>query len=206
MQPTTSRPTSSKRSLRDLLPTVAGTLMLALCGAGFMLATAGCNGDRAAQAPKPEHSIPESSTAAADWHAPGMQVKVINPGAKHLDAIVTRDTFNKLFPQSVWFKQGDIVGMYNRESKMTFIVVSEHTFAAWNDELSAITERLCHEKAHRADDLYDGDPWSELRDTSSAGLQLDTHHFGHEQENQDAHNGVFVTSNTGTMAVAMNNP
>ncbi len=209
---TTAASTASRlpraRLLARLLPLAVGMLALAL---------GGCSGERSASGPtrdadgcciaaKDGHDNPENSSPAASWKAPGMHVRLLNPGAKHLDAIVTRDTFNRLFPSSVWFQEGDIVGMYNRETKMTFMVVSEHTFAAWNDELSAIAERLCHEKAHRADDLYDGDPWSELRDTSAPGLSLDTHHFGHEKEDTTAHTGIYLTATASGTAVAMNKP
>jgi hypothetical protein len=135
-----------------------------------------------------------SGSAALNWNLPGMRLRILNPGAKHLDAIVTRSTFNRLFPPTVWFQEGSVVGMYNRETKMTFLVVSEHAFDTWSDELSSLAERLCHEKAHRADDLYDGDQWSELRDTSGSGLDLDTHHFGDEAEVMVSHQGAFLTS------------
>jgi len=136
-----------------------------------------------------------SDALALHWQDPGMHVKILNRGARYLDAIVTRDTFNHLFPHTVWYAEGDVVGMYNRGTKMTFLVVSEHTFAAWNDEISILAERLCHEKAQRSDDLYQGDSWSELRDASAPGLELDTHHFGHEQEDAThPHTGVDVST------------
>ncbi len=94
----------------------------------------------------------------------------------------------------MWFNEGDVEGMYNRNTQMTFIVVSEHTFDSWNDEMSAVMERVCHEKAHRADDLYDGDMWSELRDSSSPGLELDTHHYGHVAQDTTPHTGFYITT------------
>jgi len=142
-----------------------------------------------------ELNAPIAIAAPADgawWNLPGLRIRILNPGAKHLDAIVTRDTFNRLFPPTVWFQEGDVVGMYSRETKMTFLVVSEHAFDSWSDELSTISERLCHEKAHRADDLYAGDQWSELRDTSAPGLVLDTHHFGHTTEDPTPRSGAFM--------------
>lgn len=161
---------------------------VALLGASAAMALGlgGCGGDRTTV-------DPEGRAPALAWQQPGMHVRVLNPGAKHLDAICTRDSFNRLFPSAVWFHEGDVVGMYNRETQMSFLVVSESTFAHWNEELSAIAERLCHEKAHRADDLYDGDAWSELRDTSAPGLALDTHHFGKEPEDPTPHTGMLAT-------------
>jgi len=156
----------------------------------------GCADSRAAlplNDVKPDAGSPAKASVLC-WNLPGMRLRILNPGAKHLDAIVTRSTFNRLFPPTVWFQEGDVVGMYNRETKMTFLVVSEHTYDTWSDELSSLAERLCHEKAHRADDLYDGDQWSELRDTSGPGLELDTHHFGHEIEAQASHQGAFLSS------------
>ena len=155
-------------------------------GAALALLLAGCGGDRTT-------TDPESRSPALAWQQPGMHVRILNPGAKHLDAICTRDTFNRLFPSAVWFHEGDVVGMYNRQTTMSFLVVSETTFAHWNDELSAIAERLCHEKAHRADDLYEGDTWSELRDSSAPGLALDTHHFGTQPQDPKPHLGVVMT-------------
>jgi hypothetical protein len=74
-----------------------------------------------------------------------------------------------------------------------------------HDQLSTLAERLCHEQAHRAEDLYQGDSWSELRDTSAPGLALDTHHFGTEKEDTTSnHRGVNVsTLASGTAVVAM---
>ena len=171
--------------------------LLALAAAALM---SGCGDQRAATTSTPAHAdtchaIDSQDSLVEHWQDPGMHVKILNRGAKHLDAIVTRDTFNHLFPHTVWYAEGDVVGMYNRETKMTFLVVSEHTFATWNDEISNLAERLCHEKAHRADDLYQGDQWSELRDTSAPGLELDTHHFGTEHEDETAHHtGVEVST------------
>ena len=154
-----------------------------------MIAMAGC-GDRSTAAANPDRA----SVAMAS-QASTMRIKILNPGAKHLDAIVTRDTFNHLFPHTVWYQDGDVVGMYDRATKMSYMVVSEHTFDTWNDEISSIAERLCHEKAHRADDLYQGDQWSELRDTSAPGLELDTHRFGTEKDDTSTqHEGANVSS------------
>ena len=162
-----------------------------------VVAMSGC-GDRTVTSSSPEKAV----SVAAATQAPGMRIKILNPGAKHLDAIVTRDTFNHLFPHTVWYQEGDVVGMYNRETKMTYLVVSEHTFDSWNDEVSSLAERLCHEKAHRADDLYQGDSWSELRDTSAPGLALDTHHFGTEKEDTTSnHRGVDVSTLASTPTV-----
>ena len=171
--------------------------LLALVAAALM---SGCGDQRSASASTHAqadtcHEIDSQDSLVEHWQDPGMHVKILNRGAKHLDAIVTRDTFHHLFPHTVWYAEGDVVGMYNRETKMTFLVVSEHTFATWNDEISDLAERLCHEKAHRADDLYQGDQWSELRDTSAPGLELDTHHFGTEHEDESAHHsGVEVST------------
>jgi hypothetical protein len=152
----------------------------------------GC-GDRSVSTTSPDQAQAAGKPAATV--AEHQRIKILNPGAKHLDAIVTRDTFNHLFPHTVWYQEGDVVGMYNRETKMTYLVVSEHTFDTWNDEVSSLAERLCHEKAHRADDLYQGDQWSELRDTSAPGLALDTHHFGTEKEDTTSeHKGIDVST------------
>ena len=161
----------------------------------LLLALAGQSCSQRSSTACADASAPVAIAAPADgiwWDQPGMRIRILNPGAKHLDAIVTRSTFNRLFPPTVWFQEGDVVGMYSRDTKMTFLVVSEHAFDTWNDELSSIAERLCHEKAHRADDLYAGDQWSELRDTSGPGLILDTHHFGHATEDPTAHQGAFM--------------
>ena len=192
--------------------TITATTCLHHCLAILALATAallsGCGDQRAASAASDSSESREAAASdalALHWQDPGMHVKILNRGAKHLDAIVTRDTFNRLFPPTVWFQEGDVVGMYSRDTKMTFLVVSEHTFAAWNDEISNLAERLCHEKAHRADDLYQGDSWSELRDTSAPGLELDTHHFGTEQEDESVHHcGVEIsTLASAPVAIAM---
>lgn len=159
-------------------------------GGSAALSTAHCG---ASQADCASSVAPAATAAQPAWVRPGMQVRVLNPGARYCDTIVTRDTFNHLFPASVWFHEGAIVGMYNRDTKTTCIVVSTHTFAAWTPEMSALCERCCHLKAHRADELYDGDMWSELRDCSAPGLALDTHHFGKEQQNaKAAHTGMIV--------------
>ena len=177
---------TASTSLRHCLAILALVAAAVLTGNGYQCAASESMESREAAA---------SDSLALHWQDPGMHVKILNRGAKHLDAIVTRDTFNHLFPHTVWYAEGDVVGMYNRETKMTFLVVSEHTFATWNDEISNLAERLCHEKAHRADDLYQGDQWSELRDTSAPGLELDTHHFGTEHEDETAHHtGVEVST------------
>ena len=160
--------------------------------AALTLVLSGC-GAQATRADSSAPQEPEVNPYVVDWEKPGMRLRVLNPGAKNLDTIVTHDCFNHLFPNTVWFRDGDVLGMYNRNTHMTFLVVSEHTFDAWTDELSAVVERLCHEKAHRADDLYDGDAWSELRDTSSPGLQLDTHHYGHVDQDTSPHTGAYIT-------------
>ena len=172
----------------------ARTALIAVAFAA-VIGLSGCGDARSASSSSP--------SSATRWSQPGMSVKVLNPGAKHLDAIVTRDTFNKLFPQQVWFEEGDVVGMYNRETRMTFLVVSQHTYDAWNDELSSLAERLCHEKAHRADDLYDGDLWSELRDTSAPGLALDTHHFGEEHIDESVQRTGMIVSTSTTLVAAL---
>jgi hypothetical protein len=175
------------------LPLSLRSPALAILALALALACPSC----AERSPSACTAVDEPLTVAAPaagawWNLPGLRIRILNPGAKHLDAIVTRDTFNRLFPPTVWFQEGDVVGMYSRETKMTFLVVSEHAFDSWSDELSTIAERLCHEKAHRADDLYAGDQWSELRDTSGPGLVLDTHHFGHATEDPTPRSGAFM--------------
>jgi len=146
---------------------------------------AGC-GDRSSAC-----TANKAVSVAMAAQAPAIRIKILNPGAKLLDAIVTRDAFHQLFPKSGWCQDGDVVGMYDRGSKMTYLVVSEQTFDTWNNEISSVAERLCHEKAHRADDLYQGDQDSEVRDTTAPGLDLDTRHIGTE---------------VGTLAIAMATP